>query len=352
MKENLDKEVHVKVSESEENAYLILLEAMYCGDVLNDKTVSELLAVLELANKYDLKFIFKKCKYVLQKNATTFEVSTQMMQVIKVKHDMSDVEELATTIGLVFAKEFSPLDNNWKSEKFTTLSQPSLKYLLCSDDLTVQCENTVFHALMNWMEQNEIDPTTTSDLLCVVRFKLIMVDYLYNVVKDHFIASKMPKYDELFLNAMIYHALPVEQKKLFREQPLVGKDPGKISQYTVVVEGQDFEAAQKTGTYESSDVFSACGYEMRVDLSFERIRYSSGTYAVLHVRNLGEESFAPLQFSIEKNERSINSWHEQNFTHDCNTTKYLYMTLERSDFNNDSNTCNLYIAVKPIVRDY
>ena len=79
MKENLDKEVHVKVSESEENAYLVLLEAMYSGDVLNDKTVGELLPVLELANKYDLKFIFKKCKYVLQKSATTFEVCTQIM---------------------------------------------------------------------------------------------------------------------------------------------------------------------------------------------------------------------------------------------------------------------------------
>ena len=274
MKENLDKEVHVKVSESEENAYLILLEAMYCGDVLNNKTVSELLAVLELANKYDLKFIFKKCKYVLQKNATTFEVSTQIMHVIKVKHDMSDVEELATTIGLVLAKEFSPLDNNWKSEKFTNLSQPSLKYLLGSDDLIVQCENTVFHALMYWMEQNEIDHTTTSDLLCVVLFKLMMVDYLYNVVKDHFIASKMPKNDELFLNAMIYHALPASkmpkndelflnamiyhalpasQKKLFREQPLVRKDPGAIFLYTVVVDQQDFKAAQEIPTHENDE---------------------------------------------------------------------------------------------------
>ena len=94
------------------------------------------------------------------KNATTFEVSIQMMHVIKVKHDMSDVEELATTIGLVLAKEFTPLDKNWKSEKFTNLSQPSLKCLLSSDDLIVPCENTVFHALMYWMEQNKIDPTS------------------------------------------------------------------------------------------------------------------------------------------------------------------------------------------------
>ena len=256
MKENQEKEVHVKVSECEENAYLIFLEAMYCGDVLNDKTVDELLAVLELSNKYDVKFILKKCKYVLIKHVTTFEVSTQIMHVIKVKHDMSDVEELANTIGSVLAEQFSPLHKNWESEKFINLSLPSLKYLLSSDDLIVQSENTVFQALMYWMEQNEIDPTTTSDLLNVVRFKLMMVDYLYNVVKDHFIASKMPKYNELFLSATIYHALPAQQKKLLKERPAVRKDPGAIFQYTVVVSKQDFQAAPVTRRYENHEFWA------------------------------------------------------------------------------------------------
>ena len=86
---------------------------------------------------------------------------------------------------------------------------------------------------------------------------------------------------------------------------------------------------------------------MSVDLSFDRQRYSS-TYAMLYVRNLDEESFAPLQFSIKKEKRSINSWQEQNFTHDCHATKYIHMALQQSDFNNDSKTCDLYIAVKPI----
>jgi hypothetical protein len=49
MKETHDAEVHIKIPESEENAHLNLLEAMYHGDILNDKTVDELLAVLELA---------------------------------------------------------------------------------------------------------------------------------------------------------------------------------------------------------------------------------------------------------------------------------------------------------------
>ena len=87
---------------------------------------------------------------------------------------------------------------------------------------------------------------------------------------------------------------------------------------------------------------------MNVDLSYAHKYKSNYAYADLFVRNLDTESFASLQFSIQKSRQSINNWQEQNFTHDRNTTNYLYMALEQSDFNNDSKTCNLYIAVKPI----
>ena len=179
-----------------------------------------------------------------------------------------------------------------------------------------------------------------------------MVDFLYKVVKDQFIASKMPKYVELFLNAMIYHALPAPQRKLFREQPLVRKDPGAIFQHTVVVDQQDFKAAQETPTHENSDMFWACGYEMSVNLCDARKYRSNYAHADLYVRSLDAESFASLQFSIQKSRQSINSWQEQNFTHDCNAAEYSYMTLEQLDFNNDSEKFNLYIAVKPILPDY
>ncbi|CAB3994040.1 multidrug resistance-associated 1-like, partial [Paramuricea clavata] len=56
------------------------------NDVLNDKSVDELLDVLELADKYD--------------NATTFEISRKIMHVIKVKHNMNDSEDLAVTLQL------------------------------------------------------------------------------------------------------------------------------------------------------------------------------------------------------------------------------------------------------------
>ena len=348
MKESHCTEVHLKISESEENAHLFLLEAMYRSDVLNDKSVDELLAVLQLADKYDVKFVFKKCKYVLQKNATTFEVSTQIMHVIKVKHNMNDVEDLAATLQLVLAQEFNPLDENWQSEKFSNLSEPSLKYLLSSDDLIVQSENTVFHALMHWMELNEVDPAgleETNDLLTVVRFKLVTIDYLYNVIKNHPIASKMPKLMELYLAGMTYHAIPPEQKKLLKDQPVLRKKPDEaICQYSFVIKKENFEKRNVDAKLKW-DEFWACGYKMIVEGS---CGFYNRFQPYLSVFNLNEESLVPLQFSIFAVTRGRPILQEA-----CvNSTSYQAIhgeiSFSSSDFDNDDQACKLRVSVKPL----
>ena len=345
MKENHDKEVHVKVSVSEENAHLILLEAMYQDDVLNDKTVDELLAVLELANKYDLKFVFKKCKYVLQENAATLEISTQIMHMIRVKHNMDDVDDLAATLQLVLVEVLSPLDENWQNEEFTSLSEPSLKYLLSSDDLAVQSENTVFHALMHWMEQNEIDPASlkeTNDLLAVVRFKLVTIDYLYNVINNHPIASKMPKFNELYLGGMTYHAIPAKQKELLERQPVERKKhEGIISQHVSVITEQDLRTAIETKTYKALDEFWACGYKMSIGLS---LTYDYG-YAEIHpqlsVHNLNKESLVPLNFAFTTKKTNVR-WMEKQFCMTSSSEKFWESIPH-------DKTCKLHVAIKPLL---
>ena len=94
----------MKVSECEEATHLMLLEAIYKADILNDATVEELLAVLELADKYDVKFVFKKCKYVLQTRVKTLDICKQVMYVIKEKHSFEDVEDLATTMQVTMGQ--------------------------------------------------------------------------------------------------------------------------------------------------------------------------------------------------------------------------------------------------------
>ena len=353
MKETHDTEVHLKIPESEENAHLLLLEAMYRSDVLNDKSADEVLDVLELADKYGVNFVFKKCKYVLHENVTTFEVSAEIMRVIKVKHNMNDVEDLAAaTLQLVLAQEFSPLDENWQSEKFTTLLEPSVKYILSSDDLIVESENTVFHALMHWMEKNDIDPSglkETNDLLAVVRFKLVTIDYLYNVIKNHPIALKMPKFHELYLGGMTCHAIPPEQKKLLQEQPVLRKKLERnIIQYTFVIKKEDFVTAALRKTKLSSDKFWACGYKLSLDYIC-RPNYINNDYLDLSVHNLNEESLVPLKFALGIN-GSFYSLQQETF--DLNSCKKRYdanLSLRsRSYFDNDDETCKLSVIVIPL----
>ena len=325
MKETHDTEVHIKIPESEEDTHLILLEAMYNGGILKWKTVDEVLSVLELADKYDVKFIFKICKYVLQRRATTFEISTKIMHMIKVKHNMNDVEDLAETLQLVLAEEFSPLDTNWESEKFTSLSEPCLRYLLNSDKLVVLSENTVFHSLMYWMEQNNVDPNSleeTNDLLEVVRLKLVTIDYLYNVIRNHPIACKMLKFNQLFLDGVIYHAMPEEQKQMLRKQPVLRKQPaGKVILYTL--NKQDPGHSQLR-------MFWACGYKMSISILPSNSHFN-GYEPQLTVHNLNKESLVHLKFSVDTTESSNPNWQQETFKSTSRTKNYSSQYLSRSN---------------------
>ena len=346
MKESHCNEIHMKITESEEKAHLTLVEAMYKADVLNDASVDELLAVLELADKYDLKFVFKKCKYVLQKHAITFEISKKIMRVIKVKHRMEDAEDLAATLQKVLANEFSPLDNNWQRESFTSLTEPSVRYLLSSDDLVTQSENTVFHALMHWMEENEVQPSSlepTSKLLAAVLFELVTIDFLYNVIKNHPIASKMPLFKDLYLNGVTYNALPLKQKKLLKKKPVERKESkDNIVQYTFTVQQADFQKALNNPSELKSEVFWCCGYKMRMGFT----KYSSNYLKpCLNILELNSESFLSLEWFPRKKGHESCYLSSHSFTFASSCVSYDSSSFQSNDFNN--SVLDIEVIVKP-----
>jgi hypothetical protein len=304
MKESSSKEVHVKVSESEEATHLMLLEAIYKADILNGASVEELLAVLELADKYDVKFVFKKCKYVLQTRVTTLDICKQVMHIIKEKHSFGDVEDLAATMQVTMGQQFTPLENHWQTEKFTSQSQPFVQYLLASSNLQTRCENTVFQALMHWMEVNNVDPTSLekdSGSLKSVRFEKLTIDYLYNVVRAHPIASKMPGFQDLMLQGMTYHALSPELKQRLTEvtprqrQILNTTTP----QFTWTISKSQLFTYNSTRI--DSEKFWLCGYKAYMQIEFysgnTRINnYSANIY--LSLLELTSKSYVPLSWAV------------------------------------------------------
>ena len=269
MKESTTREVHMKVPESEEKGHLLMLEAVYRPYILDTASVDELLLVLELADKYSVRFVFRKCKYVLQAMELSIEICEKIIHVIRVKHNMAYVSDVANTVQKFLAKEFSPLDKNWETEKFRDLSEPLLKSLLGSSDLTTQAENTVFHALMDWINSNNYDISNSNlpSLLTVVRFELLSIDYLYNVVHNHPIATNMAHFTDLYLKGITHHALPEGIRTLHRVKPVNRQEvESGMVQYTWIIQKDQLETLKDGKTHIGSEMFWWCGYAMRLCL--------------------------------------------------------------------------------------
>lgn len=303
MRESNFKEVHVKISECEEKAHLQLFEAMYKPDILDEVGVDELLTVLELADKYDVRFVFRKCKYALQATRMSLQICEKIMLFIKIEHTLTDVEDLAATLQTFLAKTFSPLDKTWQTKSFENLSEPSVRYLLSSDRLRTQSENTVFHALMHWVECNDLctaSSCSNTPLLSVIRFEVIPIDYLHNVVQYHPIATKMADFNGLYLKGVTYHALTREMKERLTVKP-VSRDPiqEEIVQYTWVIPGDEVEEFVSSSKILTSDIFWCCGYSMQLYL-MEQSKMASIAYrAVLCLKVIGlrNESFLPVKWT-------------------------------------------------------
>ena len=271
MKESNVKEVHVQISTSEEQAHLMLLEAMYKIDTLDNASVDELLEVLRLAHKYDVKFVFKKCKYCLQAAVDSLDICEEIMYFIKIDNEITDVEDLVSTLQSFLAEEFSPLDIKWKTTSFKDLCEPSLKYLLSSDKLVTASENTVFHALMCWINKHEIENVLESQelpsLLSVVRFELMPMDYLYNIVQHHPVAKKLPDFNDHYLRGLSYHALPRKIREILPNQP-VRRSRQDQNTYTVkwTIPRDELDALIGTDKEVKTQTWY-CGYRMvlRID---------------------------------------------------------------------------------------
>ena len=271
MKESNAKEVHVQISTSEEQAHLMLLEAIYKIDTLNKASVDEVLEVLRLADKYDVKFVFKKCKCCLQVMVDTLEICEQIMQFIEIDNTIPDVQDLVRKLQSFLAKEFSPLDKTWPTTSFKELCEPSLKYLLSSDELVTVSENTVFHALMYWIEERGIENVLESQelpsLLSVVRFEFIPVDYLYNIVQHHPVAKKLPDFNNHYLRGITYHALSENMQDRLPDQPERRRTKTQpFVPYTWMIPTHKLGEIASHECFASGD-FWYCGYKMKLTIS-------------------------------------------------------------------------------------
>ena len=310
MKELSTKEVRVQISTSEEQAHLMLLEAMYKIDTLDNANVDQLLEVLTLAQKYDVKFVFKKCKYCLQAAVDSLEICKKIIYFIKTDNAIPDVENLVSGLQSFLAKEFSPLDKTWQTTSFKELCEPLLRYLLSSDELVTVSENTVFHALMYWIEERGIENVLESQelpsLLSVVRFELIPFDYLYNVVQHNPVAKKLMDFNDHYLRGITYHAFSNTVKQRLPHHPVKRRaetQPFVAFTWVIPTHKLDANALDITDKTVKSEEFWYCGYKMRLVITdIAIVANVSGNYSAftaklsLEICNLTQESEVSIQW--------------------------------------------------------
>ena len=332
MKESNVTEVHVQISASEEQAHLMLLKAMYKIDVLDDASLDELLDVLKLAHKYDVKFVFKKSKYCLQTVVDSLEVCEKIIRFIKVDNTITDVEDLASTLQSFLAKAFSPLDQTWQTRSFEKLCKTSVRYLLRSDELRTESENTVFHALMYWIKQQGIENVLENDgmpsILSVVRFELISIDYLYNIVQHDSIAKKFPDFNHHYLRGISYHALSSGIRETLNNKPVKrdvkpaqtggAKKPQATPKFTWsftwAISTDKLEAIIENEKELKSDEFWYCGYKMVLTIS--HVKKCDHHYRGNNMETFNAKLFLEI-LNVKKHSAVEISWSVANQTNGC-----------------------------------
>ena len=328
MKESSATEVHVQILESEEQTHLMLLEAMYKIDTLDNASVDELLEVLKLAHKYDVKFVFKKAKYCLQAAVVSLRICEKIMCFIKVDNTITDVADLASTLQSFLAKKFSPLDKTWQTTSFKTLCEPSVRYLLNSNELVTASENTIFHALMHWIEQRGIENVLESEgmpsLLSVVRFELMPVDYLYNIVQHNTVAKKFADFHDHYLRGISYHALSSKMRETLRNQPVKREGSTTFIPYTWVIPRDKLDTLVGIDKDLKSDEFWYCGY--RIVLTISHVKKPDCNY---YTRSNKETFNAKLSLEIinlKQHSVVVISWRVKSEANNC----YSHCTINHS----------------------
>ena len=257
----------MKIYEHELEAHQTLIEAMYKLDVLKEKDYRLVVQVLVLAYKYDARHVFKKCKYVLLSTTPSLEMCEFILAEIKHLSDTADIHEMLENF---LVKEFSPLDETWNLYKFFELSEAALRLLLRSDNLATLSEDTIFLALMEWIELNiPCEVREKCDLLDLVRFEFLSVDFLYDEVQDHYVASKMPGLNKYVVKGLAYRAFSETRREQLEPKPK--RRPVEIELPTfswLIDEGLKQRLTRSPGTSVLSNNFVYQGYSMQLRLSF------------------------------------------------------------------------------------
>ena len=143
-------------------------------------------------------------------------------------------------------------------------------------------------------------------LLSVVRFELIPVDYLYNIVQHHSVAKKLPDFNDHYLRGISFHALSASMKQRLPHQSVKRKDETQpFVAYTWVIPTHKLRGAAFMLSDETlkSEEFWYCGYKIILVISdivkIGNLRQKHSVFTAtlsLKICNLNEQSEVSIEW--------------------------------------------------------
>ncbi|KAH9303601.1 hypothetical protein KI387_008005 [Taxus chinensis] len=151
MRESNQRDVTLHVRCSEEEAFMDLLNFIYCG-TLNAQTTTALLDVLMVADKFEVPSCFHHCIGALQSLPMTIDSASLFISLPPSVLMVDAVQSLINVAKSFLTKYFS--DTQLITEEHMNLPLAVIEEVLSSDKLKVRSEDALYDFVIRWSKKN------------------------------------------------------------------------------------------------------------------------------------------------------------------------------------------------------
>jgi len=135
-----------------------------------------------------------------------------------------------------------------EGDEFSNITEAKLIEIISSDDLEVDKEETVFHACIKWLNNQQRVPKSFHHVLEHIRLPLLTPYFIHDVVERTPAVSESPECRSLVEEARLYHLLPDRRSSVSCERTRARRSAGTV-QVIVSVGGEDDKVVLRSVEY-------------------------------------------------------------------------------------------------------
>jgi hypothetical protein len=212
MIETNQKEVWLSIHEEEKDALLDVLGFLY-NSSFKSHEFDHLLKVLLLSDKYDIPVTLEAASRAIQKHDLTPHQCEVLLDLQSSLQENKAFNPAVARGRELLQAEFSNLDKWWSRPDVWSLGHHAMRLILGSERAQVTSENTVFAILEKWLSVDwDSRHKHIPELARLVRWAAMDINYLQDVVRNCTWLTCFDWFQELFTEAVMWHAFPAGRK--------------------------------------------------------------------------------------------------------------------------------------------